>query len=173
MGSGLKHSRCDANSCISDSEYINWGSITPFSAFPRNGKESLYSHKLNCATVCQTMDSCLYHALIGCTDCRLSNHWLLILDNIWMYTFQYLGGNFLCSLTLRGTVRVYSVITPLTAPHISHRVLCFIKMFFSVFLYVPWTVPHSRSYQTCHRWQKDYQHFLVILSLSTATRWLC
>lgn len=57
MGSDLKHSRCDANLCISDSEYINGGSITPFSAFRRDGKESLYSHKLKCATLCQTTDS--------------------------------------------------------------------------------------------------------------------
>lgn len=110
LGSGLKHSRCDANPGISDSEYINGGSIKSFSAFTRNGKESLYSHKLHCAT-----GSCLY----GCFNwlhCRLSNHHLRILDNIWMYRFQCLSSEFLCSPTLT---------------------LYFINTVFSAFRYVP------------------------------------
>lgn len=86
MCSHLKRSRCDANPRVSDSEYADWGSITPFSAFRRNGKETLYSHKLNCATLCQTTDSCL----AGCFNwlhCRLSNNWLVTSDRIWMCSY--------------------------------------------------------------------------------------
>lgn len=81
MCSHLKRSRCDANPRVSDSEYADWGSITPFSAFRRNGKETLYSHKLSCATLCQTTDSCL----AGCFNwlhCRLSNNWLVTSNRI-------------------------------------------------------------------------------------------
>lgn len=78
MCSHLKRSRCDAKPHISDSKYADWGSITPFSAFYRNGIETPYSHKLGCATLCQTTDSCL----AGCFNwlrCRLSNHRLSLL----------------------------------------------------------------------------------------------
>lgn len=59
MCSHLKRSRCDANPRVSDSQFADGGSIMPFSAFRWNGKHTPYSHKLNCATWCQTTDSYL------------------------------------------------------------------------------------------------------------------
>lgn len=58
----------------------------PSVCFAGNGKETLCSHKLNCATMCQTTDSCL----AGCFNwlhSGLSNYWLVTSNHIWTCSY--------------------------------------------------------------------------------------
>ena len=94
MCSHLKCSRCDANPCLSDSECADWGSITPFSVFCRNGREEPAQPQTQlCHIVPDHRLPAWLGALIGCTAV-LSSSWLVtsyqILDVFLVFKWQLL-----------------------------------------------------------------------------------